>query len=71
MDKSLEPRESVYKLTYTSVDTASSVMKEARLNKVLSVVVHNTFSHSSFLGGYGGGRGGYGDDFDNGELLKN
>ena len=23
-----------------------------------------------FLGGYGGGRGGYGDDFDSGELLQ-
>lgn len=27
------------------------------------------FNLLGFLGGYGGGRGGYGDDFDNGEQL--
>ncbi len=30
--------------------------------------MHNIFT-LVFLGGYGGGRGGYGDDFDNGEVL--
>lgn len=32
--------------------------------------MHNIFD-TCLLGGYGGGRGGYGDDFDSGKLLWN